>query len=144
MFVRSQLEEISQQFQADVQDLQTFLAEEGLPVDSQAALPELSTRLNANARFRRDVSSLLHAVLYRDPEELGSMDLLGILVVAAAGTRQDFRTAPQQEAMRDLLRFVMQQRRPAARPVPAPPIEITQHRPLPPAPVVKSPEPVLA
>ena len=113
MFLPSQLADIAQRFQPDVEDLQVLLQEEGLPVRSPESLQELSTRLKSDPRFRGDVAFLLQSILNHGPEEPGSMDVLGVLVVAAAGTRQNFDAPPQHELLRDLLRFVMQQRRPA-------------------------------
>jgi TonB family protein len=120
VFLSSQLVEISQRFQSDVEDLQVLLQEEDLPVGSVECVQELSERLNSDPRFRRDVAFLVRSMLYREQEEPGSMDMLGVLVVAAAGTQPDLETAPRHELLRELLRFVMQQRRPAASPAASP------------------------
>ena len=119
MFLPSQLVEISQRFQMDVEDLRVLLQEEGLAVGSAECLEELSTRLSSDPRFRRDVAFLVRSMLGRERDgdesgEPGSMDVLGVLVVAAAGTRLEFGTPSRQNVVRELLRFVIQQRRPEA------------------------------
>ena len=120
VFLPSQLEEISQRFQMDVEDLQVLLQEEGLAVGSAECLEELSSRLSSDPRFRRDVAFLIRSMVGRElvSGEPGSMDVLGVLVVAAAGTRVEFGTSSRQNAVRELLRFVIQQRRPEAAAVP--------------------------
>ena len=119
VFLPSQLVEISQCFQMDVEDLRVLLQEEGLAVGRAECLEELSTRLSSDPRFRRDVAFLIRSMLGREQDgdesgEPGSMDVLGVLVVAAAGTRQEFGTPSRQNVVRELLRFVIQQRRPEA------------------------------
>ena len=114
MFLASQLIEISQRFQPDIEDLQVLLQEEGLPVRSAECLRELSGRLESDPSFRRDVAFLIRSMLGRERDEFGSMEALGVLVVAAAGTRLGLDTPVEQQSMRELLRFVIQQRRPAA------------------------------
>src|SRR6185503_20531230 len=114
MFLASQLIEISQRFQPDIEDLQVLLQEEGLPVRSAECLRELSGRLESDPSFRRDVAFLIRSMLGRESDEFGSMEALGVLVVAAAGTRLGWDTPVEQQSMRELLRFVIQQRRPVA------------------------------
>ena len=116
VFLPSQLVEISERFRMDVEDLRVLLQEEGLAVGSAECLEELSTRLSSDPRFRRDVAFLVRSMLGRERDgdesgEPGSMDVLGVLVVAAAGTRQEFGTPIRQKVVRELLRFVIQQRR---------------------------------
>ncbi|HEY4382451.1 MAG TPA: TonB family protein [Acidobacteriaceae bacterium] len=128
MFLSSQLIEISQRFQSDVEDLQVLLQEEGLPVRSAECLEELSARLISDPRLRGDLAFIVRSMLYREWDQPGSMDVLGVLVVAAEGTRPELDTAPRQQLLRDLLRFVMQQRHPeaspAARPAAAVPVPV--------------------
>lgn len=114
MFLRSQLDEISHRYQADVEDLQVLLEEERLLIPHPGCLQELSTRLRSDPRFRRDLAFLVRSMFGRGRDEPGSMDVLGILVVATSGTRQEFDNPSQQQAIRELLRFVIQQRRPEA------------------------------
>ena len=141
MFVSSQLVEISQRFQPDVADLQVLLQEEGLPVRSPECLEQLSARLNSDPRFHRDLAFLVRSMLFREPDEPGSLDVLGVLVVAAAGTRQQFDTAPVQARLRELLRFVMQQRRtnPPASPAAVERAAAVDPRLVIPAPVARAP-----
>ena len=133
MFLPSQLVEIAQLFEVDVEDLHVLLQEEGLPVGSAECLQDLATRLGSDPRFRRDVAFMLQSMIGRnhdEPEsaEPGSMDILGILVVAAAGTRQTIESASRQQVMRELLRFVIQQRAPAAAPAATAPLPSVQRR----------------
>ena len=116
MLLASQLSEISGRFPAHVQDLRAFLRKEKLPVPSPDALPQLSSRLESDARFRADVGSLLRVALYQEREQVGYEDLLGILVAAAAGTEHDLKSESQEADIRELLRFVLQSRRSAFRP----------------------------
>ena len=129
MFLPSQLVEISQRFQPDVEDLQTLLEEEQLPVGSAECLQELSTRLGSDPRFRRDVSFMVRSMLGREREEPGSMDVLGVLIVAAGGARQEFESPAQQQVVRELLRFVIQQRRPEAAAAITPAVVPVERRP---------------
>jgi TonB family protein len=114
VFLTSQLAEISQRFQTDVEDLQVLLQEEGLPIQSEECLQLISQRLNSDPRFRQDVAFLVRSILGREGQEPGSMDVLGVLVVAAAGTRQELKGPSAQRSVRQLLRFVIQQKRPVA------------------------------
>lgn len=129
MFLPSQLVEISQRFQPDVEDLRTLLEEERLPVGTAECLQELSTRLGSDPRFRRDVAFVVRSMLGREREEPGSMDVLGVLIVAAGGGRQEFETPSQQQLVRELLRFVIQQRRPEAAAAIAPAVVPVERRP---------------
>lgn len=113
MFLASQLDELSQRLRADIDDLRILFQEEGLPLNASDSVEHLSRRLHSDARFRRDVVFLLQSMLGRGPDEVGSMDLLGVLLITAAGTRQQFDSPPRQQLLRELLRFVIQQRRPA-------------------------------
>jgi len=121
VFMPSQLLEISQRFHSDVEDLLVLLQEEGLPVQSAECLQQLVTRLGSDPRFRSDVAFLIRSMVGREPDqpgsrEPGSMDVLGILVIAAEGIRQPSETPARQQLVRELLRFVIQQRRPEAAP----------------------------
>jgi TonB family protein len=111
VFLGSQLAEILRRFQAHVQDIREFLLKENLPVPSADAIPELSNRMKTDTRFCGDVSSLLRVVLYREREQVGYEDLLGILVAAAAGTEQDLTSDSQERCFREMLRVLLQSRR---------------------------------
>lgn len=115
MFLPSQLVEISKRFQRDVDDVQVLLQADGLSFGSAEGVEELSDRLRSDARFRRDIGFLVRSMLGRQGEEagateLGSMEVLGVLLVAAGGARQNFETSSRQQVIRELLRFVGQQR----------------------------------
>ena len=138
MFLPSQLQEISQRYQPDVEDLQVLLQEERLPVGSAECLQELSDRLGSDARFRRDVGFMVRSMLGRERAEAGSMDVLGVLIVAAAGARQEFESQSQQKLVRELLRFVIQQRRPEAAAAVTPAVVEVEHRRAAPTPSSRS------
>ncbi len=95
-----------------MQEVREYLLKEKLPVPSPDAIPELARRLGADPRFRADVASLLRAALYREREQIGFEDLLAILVAAAAGTEHDLKSESQEADIREMLRFVLQSRRP--------------------------------
>lgn len=111
MFLGSQLTEVSSRFPAQVQEIQDFLRKEKLPVPSPDAIPQLTSRLASDSRFRADVASLMRAALYQQREEIGYEDLLGILVAAAAGTEHDLKSDSQEAEIREMLRFLLQSRR---------------------------------
>jgi TonB family protein len=111
VFLGSQLAEISRRFPAHVQDMREFLLKAKLPVPSPEAIPELSSRMGTDSRFSADVSSLLRVVLYREREQVGYEDLLGILVAAAAGTEKDLTSDAQEQCFREMLRLLLQSRR---------------------------------
>lgn len=113
MILLSQLNEVAVRFSGDVGEVREFLVQQGISVGSVDALPALCRELDTDVAFRRDVASLLRAVLYREHERTSYMELLGILVAAAAGTGEELETAPPQAAVRELLRFVMQARKAA-------------------------------
>ena len=91
--------------------MREFLLKEKLPVPSPEAIPELSSRMGTDSRFSADVSSLLRVVLYREREQVGYEDLLGILVAAAAGTEKDLTSDSQEACFREMLRLMLQSRR---------------------------------
>lgn len=116
VFLGSQLTEISGRFPEHVQEIRELLLKEKLPVPSPEAIPELSSRLKTDERFRADVASLMRATLYQEREGIGYEDLLGILVVAAAGTERDLNSESQEADIREMLRFLLQSRRVTFRP----------------------------
>jgi protein TonB len=91
--------------------MREFLLKEKLPVPSPEAIPELSSRMGTDSRFSADVSSLLRVVLYREREQVGYEDLLGILVAAAAGNEKDLTSDSQEACFREMLRLMLQSRR---------------------------------
>lgn len=120
MFEPSQLDDISRQFRPYIQEVQAFLLHEGFPVQSPDAVHELCIRLRQDLRFRADVSSLMRAALYREREKVSYVDLLGILLLAAVGTRLDLESDSHEPALREILQFLMQTRRSALQPEPEP------------------------
>ena len=111
MFVASQLADTARRFPAHVEEIRELLLKEGFAVPSVEAIPELSSRLKTDQRVRADVSSLVRAVMYREREQIGYEDLLGILLAAAAGTEQDLTSDAQETSAREMLRFLLQSRR---------------------------------
>lgn len=98
-----------------MQEIREFLLKENLRVPSPDAIPELASRLGTDLRFRADMASLMRATLYREREGIGYEELLGILVAAAAGTKQDLTSDSQEADIREMLRFLLQSRRPSYR-----------------------------
>ncbi len=93
-----------------MQDIRGFLLKQKLPVPSPDVIPQLSSRLGTDPRFRADVASLMRAILFEEREGIGYEDLLGILVAAAAGTEHDLTSASQEADIREMLRFLLQSR----------------------------------
>lgn len=123
MFLLSRLETASRQFPHHVADLRAFLLDRGIPAGAPSALPHVSARLATDPSFRRDVSSLMQAVVQSEGETIDYVDLLGILVAAAAGPGPLEANAEQEESVREMLRFLTHIPRPngAVRPVFVPP-----------------------
>ena len=112
MFLLSRLDEVSRLFPDDVEGTREFLLDRGIPAGSLAALTHFSARLAIDPSFRRDVTSLVQVVIRRENEAVDYMDLLGILVVAAAGAGPFNANDEQEESVREILRFLTQIRRP--------------------------------
>lgn len=113
MFLLSKLDKASALFPDDVEGTREFLLDRGIPAGSIEALTHFSARLAIDPSFRRDVTSLVQVVIQREKEEVDYMDLLGILIVAAAGTGPLNPSDEQEESVREILRFLTQVRRPA-------------------------------
>jgi TonB family protein len=116
VFLGSQLTEASSRFPAHVQDIRDFLLKEKLPVPSRDAIPQLTSRIVIDPRFRADLASLMRAMLYQEREQIGYEELLGILVAAAAGTEHHLESDSQEADIREMLRFLLQSRRSTFRP----------------------------
>jgi TonB family protein len=112
MFLLSKLDEVSRLFPDDVEGTREFLLDRGIPAGSLEALTHFSARLAIDPSFQRDVTSLVQVVIRREDEEVDYMDLLGILVVAAAGPGPFNANDEQEESVREILRFLTQIRRP--------------------------------
>jgi len=112
MFLLSKLDSGSRLFPHDVEGFREFLLDRGIPAGSLEALTHFSARLAIDPSFRRDVTTLVQVVIRRENEAVDYMDLLGILVVAAAGAGPFHANDEQEEAVREILRFLTQVRRP--------------------------------
>ncbi|WP_263383765.1 energy transducer TonB [Granulicella arctica] len=112
MFLLSKLGGVSGLFTEDVARIREFLLDRGIPAGSLAALTHFSGRLAIDPSFQRDVTSLVQVVIRREDEAVDYMDLLGILVVAAAGAGPFHASDEQEESVREILRFLTQIRRP--------------------------------
>ena len=148
VFLASQLSETSSRFPTHVREIREFLLKENFPVPSPDAIPPLSSRIRADAPFRADIGSLMRAILYREREEIGYEDLLGILVAAAAGTEHDLNSSSQEADIREMLRFLLQSRRSTFPAEPEPeetriPVESAPMESVPVQPAQVSLEPVL-
>ncbi len=113
MFLLSRLDEGARLFPNDVAGTREFLLDRGIPAGSLEALTHFSARLAIDPSFRRDVTSLVQVVIRREDEAVDYMDLLGILVVAAAGAGPFHANDEQEESVREILRFLTQIRRPS-------------------------------
>lgn len=114
MLLLSQLDQIPHRFPAYVREMRGFLESQDFAVRGPESLVALWERLQAEADTRRDVAALVGAMARRERERSSSMDLLGIVVVAATGTQtDDFDSPLLEETVRGLLRFVSQARRAA-------------------------------
>jgi TonB family protein len=108
MFLLSKLDEGSRLFPDDVEGTREFLLDRGIPAGSLEALPHFGARLAIDPSFQRDVTSLVQVVIRREDEAVDYMDLLGILVVAAAGAGPFHANDEQEESVREILRFLTQ------------------------------------
>jgi len=112
MFLLSKLDEVPRRFPGDVEGIREFLHDRGIPAGSLQALTHFSARLAIDPSFRRDLTSLVQVVIRREDEAVDYMDLLGILVAAAAGSGPFHANDEQEESVREILRFLTQIRRP--------------------------------
>jgi len=114
MFLLSRLDDKSRLFPEDVEGIREFLLDRGIPAGSAEALTHFSARLAIDPSFQRDVTSLVQVVIRREDEAVDYMDLLGILVAAAAGAGPFHPNEEQEESVREILRFLTQIRRPTS------------------------------
>jgi len=112
MFLLSRLDEVSRRFPDDVERTRAFLLDRGIPAGSLDALTHFSARLVIDPSFQRDVTSLVQVVIRRENEAVDYMDLLGILVVAAAWAGPFDANDEHEESLREMLRFLTQVPRP--------------------------------
>jgi TonB family protein len=103
-----QLQDVSVSYQSEIAELRSFLAKAGVPLDSAETLGGIALRLREDRAFRRDLISYGWVVLHLSGRQISYSDLLGILAVAAAGTR--FAAAADETDAHDLLRFLMEAR----------------------------------
>jgi TonB family protein len=103
-----QLQDVSVSYANEIAELRNFLAKAGMPLDSALTLGGIAARLREDRAFRRDLISHVWVVLHLTGRQISYSDLLGILAVAAAGTR--FAAAADETDAHDLLRFLMEAR----------------------------------
>jgi TonB family protein len=103
-----QLQDVSNNYANEIAELRNFLAKAGMPLDSAETLGGIAARLREDRAFRRDLISHVWVVLHLSGRQISYSDLLGILAVAAAGTR--FAAAADETDAHDLLRFLMEAR----------------------------------
>ena len=120
-----QLEHVSSRFPDEITELRDFLGNAGVPVGTPEALGSVAARLQHDRGFHRDLMSYLWVAMDGHDGRVSSPELLGILAVAAAGTR--LAAAADESAAHDLLRFIMDARRtmtpPPVSPLPPTPRE---------------------
>jgi len=138
MFLLSRLDEISRRFPDDVESFREFLHDRGIPAGSLDALTHFSARLAIDPSFQRDVTSLVQVVIRRENEAVDYMDLLGILVVAAAWAGPFQANDEHEESLREILRFLMQVPRPTGA---LGPVFVRSHNAVP---LVAADEPLIA
>jgi TonB family protein len=118
MFLLSKLDKGAYLFPQDVETVREFLLDRGIPASSMEALTHFSARLETDPSFQRDVTSLVQVVIQREDETVDYMDLLGILVSAAAGAGPFQANVKEEESVREILRFLTRIRRPTGAVVP--------------------------
>jgi TonB family protein len=104
-----QLEEVSVRYAEEIAELRDFLAKAGCPVGTTEILGRIAARLPQDRAFRRDLTSHVWVLIDRYDRKISYSDLLGVLAVAAAGTR--FAAEAKEDDAHDLLRFLMEARR---------------------------------
>lgn len=104
-----QLEEVSVRHAEAVAELRDFLAKAGSAIGTPESLPGIAARLAHDRAFHRDLTAYIWVLIDRNNGRISYAHLLGVLALAAAGTR--FAVAAQEHDAHDLLRFLMDARR---------------------------------
>jgi TonB family protein len=104
-----QLDDVSVRYAREIAELRDFLVKAGAEVDTPDALGTIVARLPQDRSFRRDLTSYVWVVIHGGKREISYPDLLGVLALAAAGTR--FAAAADEDDAHNLLRFLMEARR---------------------------------
>ena len=103
-----QLQALSNRYPAQIAELREFFVKAGVAVEAPEALATVARRAEKDAGFRRDLSSYVWTILYRDAQ-VSDAALLGAIALAASGIRLA-ADADEQHA-HTLLRFVMAARK---------------------------------
>ena len=111
----SEVKEVAAKFPDWIAEIRGMFAEAGLPTGGEGALPALAQRLGDDTAFRRQIEDCLGALCAVEAE-VSQLELLGVLVVAAAGPEGAARLAEtagaeEQAALRSLFHFVIESRR---------------------------------
>ncbi len=111
----SEVKEVAAKFPDWIAEIRGMFAEAGLPAGGEGALPALAQRLGDDTAFRRQMEGCLGALCAVEAE-VSLLELLGVLVVAAAGPEGAARLAEaagaeEQAALRSVFHFVIESRR---------------------------------
>ena len=104
-----QLKDVSIRYADAIAELRDFLGKAGFSTGTAETLRTLAAELPRDRALRRDLASHLWVLIDRSGGKIAHSDLLGVLAVAAAGTR--FAAEAHADDAHDLLRFVMEARR---------------------------------
>ena len=103
-----QLKDVSVRYANEIAELRDFLIKANCPVETAETLSGIAARLKSDRAFHRDLSSYIWVILDRCPG-VSYSDLLGVLGIAAAGTK--FAAMTEEDDAHRLLRFLMEARR---------------------------------
>jgi TonB family protein len=103
-----QLIDVSATYGQEIAELRDFLQKADCVPGTAETLHVIADRLQQDRSFHRDLTSYLWVVIDSRRQNIGYADLLGMLAIAAAGTR--FATEADEDDAHALLRFVMEAR----------------------------------
>jgi|GEM_PF-1840082 len=115
MLQPSQVQDVAVRYAAEIAELRNFLGRTGLSLDTNETLAEVVRRLDEDRSFHRDLTSHIWVLEHSHGNTVGYADLLGVLAVAAAGTR--FAARSGENEAHALLRFILEARDSAMQPV---------------------------
>jgi TonB family protein len=102
-----QLTDVSIRYAEEIVELRDFLIKAGCAVRTGQALGQIAARILQDRAFHRDLTSHVWVVIDRC-DRISYSDLLGVLVIAAAGSR--FAATADEDDAHCLLRFLMEAR----------------------------------
>ena len=103
-----QLKDVSAHYGNEIAELRDFLQKADCVPGTAETLHSIVTRLQRNRSFHRDLTSHIWVVIHSCNQNIGYADLLGVLAIAASGTR--FAAEADEDDAHALLRFVMEVR----------------------------------